>query len=116
MARILELFASEEMLMALLPPLNDEDVAARLGDGAPIQQIVGKSGTMEYALGLAGYLTARRDRRLAFAIFIFDRERRTGLEATMDRVAVEPSPQAREWIRRARALERSMLGVWAADY
>jgi D-alanyl-D-alanine carboxypeptidase len=97
-----------------LPVLGNDYFTATSGDSSPARLIVGKSGTMEYANGLAGYLPARDGRRLAFAIFILDRDRRAALDAVMDRRILEPSPQAREWISRARALDHALLQAWVA--
>jgi serine-type D-Ala-D-Ala carboxypeptidase/endopeptidase (penicillin-binding protein 4) len=115
MADLLTMFAGDRLLMDAMPRLDATDVAATSGAGSPPPLVVGKSGTMDYATGLAGYITAGDGRRLAFAIFISDRNRRAALDATMDRRILEPSPQAREWIDRARALDRALLRSWAAS-
>ena len=45
-------------------------------------RIWAKSGTMRYIKGLAGYIDAASGRRLIFALFVYDPNRRQKLEAT----------------------------------
>ena len=84
--------------------------------GQPIlgQPILGKSGTMDYASGMVGFLPTKNGRRLAFAVFIFDATRRAALDAVMDPRILEPTPAARDWTRRARALDMALLHRWQA--
>jgi hypothetical protein len=70
---------------------------------------------MDYALGFAGYMVSGDTPRFAFDIFVFDRGRRSELDASMDRRIIEPSPEAREWISRARTLEHAILQRWIAS-
>jgi len=82
-------------------------------DGAPADlgvEVVAKTGTLFFVCGLAGYMTG--DRRLAFAIFAADPERRA---------AVRPEERAqpagsKAWTARARAQEQALLRRWAALY
>jgi D-alanyl-D-alanine carboxypeptidase/D-alanyl-D-alanine-endopeptidase (penicillin-binding protein 4) len=102
--------------MAALPPREEDGGIAdpvRMADPRPI---IGKSGTMDYARGLAGFFPARDGRPLAFAIFIFDVRRRAHLDATMDRRILEPSPAAQLWTHRARALDDALLKSWMAKF
>ena len=71
---------------------------------------VAKTGTLNYVRGLAGYIGAVSGRRLAFAIFSEDLERRAK--------AADPARTAgsRGWRNRARALERKLLRGWAMAY
>jgi len=116
MAALLGLVARDGTLFDALPALDGYGVAATTGTRLAKRPILGKSGTMDYATGLAGYLPGRDGRPLAFAIFILDRERRAALDASMDPRILEPSPEARAWIARARALTRDLLMAWAAEY
>jgi D-alanyl-D-alanine carboxypeptidase/D-alanyl-D-alanine-endopeptidase (penicillin-binding protein 4) len=106
MVGLLELLANDSNIVQLLPAIPSE-TAQPTGP-----QLIGKSGTMDYALGFAGYIVHGDAPRFAFAIFVFDRKRRAELDASMDRRIVEPSPEAREWISRARTLEHAVLQRW----
>jgi D-alanyl-D-alanine carboxypeptidase/D-alanyl-D-alanine-endopeptidase (penicillin-binding protein 4) len=120
MADLLAAVDRDPVFAAALPSILDEGFAVGPGGDPPGQppaeQIVGKSGTMDYASGLVGFLPARGGRRLAFAIFVFDPARRTALDATMDPRILEPTPEARDWIRRARALDEALLRSWLARF
>jgi D-alanyl-D-alanine carboxypeptidase/D-alanyl-D-alanine-endopeptidase (penicillin-binding protein 4) len=82
-------------------------------DGAPVDlgvEVAEKNGTLFFACGLAGYMTGGR--RLAFAIFAADPERRA---------AIRPEERSRPagskaWAGRARAQEQALLRRWAALY
>ena len=64
--------------------------------------IVAKTGTMDYVRGLAGYIATPSGRRLAFAIFSNDLDRRM------------PGAQRinRRWMARARGYERALIRNW----
>jgi serine-type D-Ala-D-Ala carboxypeptidase/endopeptidase (penicillin-binding protein 4) len=67
---------------------------------------------MDFVSGLAGYLTGKSGKRLAFAIFVIDREKRAALDANLDRRILAPTPGARGWVGRARGLENALLESW----
>ena len=68
-------------------------------------QIAAKTGTMDYVRGLAGYIATPSGRRLAFAIFSNDLERRP------DEAAARSN---RTWLARAQNFERSLIRSWIA--
>lgn len=68
----------------------------------------GKTGTMHYVRGLAGYLTPVSGRPLAFVILSNDLDRRA--EAADGRA----TGASRAWLGRAREMERRLLRTWAA--
>ena len=109
MVGLLERLAGESNIVQLLPTIPSETLQPT---GL---QLIGKSGTMDYALGVAGYMMSGDTPRFAFVIFVFDRKRRAELDASMDRRILEPSPEAREWISRARRLERGILQRWVGS-
>ena len=78
----------------------------------PKAEAAAKTGTMDFASGLAGYLTGKSGKRLAFAIFVNDREKRAALDANFDRRVLAPTPGARPWAGRARGLEHALLESW----
>ncbi|MCB9958385.1 MAG: D-alanyl-D-alanine carboxypeptidase/D-alanyl-D-alanine-endopeptidase [Rhodospirillaceae bacterium] len=89
--------------------LNEERRTA----GLPPVSIRAKSGTMNYAVGLAGLLEPGDGRRLAFAIFVNDQGARAALDAAADDAAREVNGQTRAWLNQARLLERDLLTHWA---
>ena len=74
-----------------------------------------KTGTMSYARGLAGYIDTATGRRLAFAIFFNDTEKRAALDARFDPVVREIDPASRPWRDRALRLEEKLTSGWAGD-
>lgn len=70
-----------------------------------------KTGTLYFSSGLAGYLETS-DRRLAFAIYSADLERR----ARIPQPASHAPPGARPWAGRARSMQRDLLRNWVADH
>jgi serine-type D-Ala-D-Ala carboxypeptidase/endopeptidase (penicillin-binding protein 4) len=74
------------------------------GDGPAKLQVVAKTGTMSYVVGLAGYMVTPGGRRLAFAIFSNDLARRGNGPERVDK----------RWLAQARAFERALIRGWAA--
>jgi D-alanyl-D-alanine carboxypeptidase/D-alanyl-D-alanine-endopeptidase (penicillin-binding protein 4) len=119
-AAILQRMAADPALAACLPILHlkgDEahqaDVGTHPAAGQP--EISGKSGTMDYAAGLAGFITMPTGRHLAYAIFIADDQRRAALAAAFDPRILQPSQEGRAWTLRARHLEADLLRHWLAQ-
>ena len=101
----------DEDYAALLrtPPWLAEVNAQRRTDGLAPIALAAKSGTMNYARGLAGVLEPGDGRRLAFAVFINDLAARAALA---DRASAVTAG-TRAWLARARLLERDLLIHWA---
>jgi D-alanyl-D-alanine carboxypeptidase/D-alanyl-D-alanine-endopeptidase (penicillin-binding protein 4) len=119
-AEILQRMAADPALAACLPALklkegmvHQADIGASLLAGQP--RISGKSGTMDYAAGLAGLVTTPGGRRLAYAIFITDDRQRAGLAAAFDPRVLQPAKEGRAWALRARHLEADLLQHWLAQ-
>jgi D-alanyl-D-alanine carboxypeptidase/D-alanyl-D-alanine-endopeptidase (penicillin-binding protein 4) len=108
--------ASPRQIAAILMAMAREPVLAgmpnRIMGDDPKADAAAKSGTMDFACGLAGYLTGKSGKRLAFAIFVLDREKRAALDAGFDRRVLAPTPGARNWLGRAHALENTLLKSW----
>jgi D-alanyl-D-alanine carboxypeptidase/D-alanyl-D-alanine-endopeptidase (penicillin-binding protein 4) len=113
MARLLSLIAEDGTLIPEMPALTDEG-RATIADNA--RGLTGKSGTMDYARGLAGYFLAKDGRRLGFAIFVFDRARRAVLDAEMDPRIPNSTPEALDWVHRALLADQLLLGRWMKSY
>ncbi|HYG85989.1 MAG TPA: D-alanyl-D-alanine carboxypeptidase/D-alanyl-D-alanine-endopeptidase [Azospirillum sp.] len=84
-------------------------------EGDPLPGVRAKSGTMAYAMGLAGLLRTASGRRLGFVFFVGDPARREALDATLDRRVAELPAEARAWLVRARALQSDLLALWRSD-
>ena len=72
-----------------------------------------KTGTMSYGRGLAGYIDAASGRRLAFAIFFNDLEKRAALDAAFNPYTTAIDPDSRGWRGRALKLEQDLTSGWA---
>ena len=83
--------------------LRPHDVST---EGVPIDwrrlEVVAKTGTMSYVRGLAGYVATPGGRRLAFAIFSNDLERRGDGPERVDKA----------WMGRAKGFERALIRSW----
>lgn len=93
-----------------------KDVGMRDGKGQVIKghpvRVLAKTGTLNFASGLAGYVVPPGGRELAFAIFCADvarRERLTPAER-------ETPPGGAEWTRRARLLQGRLVERWVAAH
>lgn len=94
-------------LRELLPPrtILDDDAPAGV-DGVTVRA---KTGTIDFASGLAGYIFGKR--RLGFAILAADPDRRAAL-GPPPRPASPPGSVA--WTARARRQEQALLRRWAS--
>jgi D-alanyl-D-alanine carboxypeptidase/D-alanyl-D-alanine-endopeptidase (penicillin-binding protein 4) len=93
-----------------------KDHGMRDAEGKPIKghpvSVRAKTGTLNFASGLAGYISPPGGRRLAFAIFAADPARRAALtEAERE----QPEGGA-VWTRRARLLQARLIDRWAGLY
>jgi D-alanyl-D-alanine carboxypeptidase/D-alanyl-D-alanine-endopeptidase (penicillin-binding protein 4) len=116
MLALLRLIAAEPALMAVLPQRDDDGDIADVSAKSIARPITGKTGTMDYARGLAGFFPARDGRLLAFAIFVFDGKRRAALDAAMDRRVADSPPVATLWTRRAKSLDNALMKAWLKKY
>lgn len=111
MAAIVTAMAADTMLAAGLPALTaaagDDAVGAATG-----WHVTGKSGTMDFAAGLAGVITRPDGRRYGYAIFLADDRRRAELAASFDPRILHPASDGRPWTLRARRLEMALLSDW----
>ncbi len=107
--------ASLDGFIALLPPSAwKEGLDGRFAERATALRVWAKTGTMNYASGMAGILFAHSGRRLAFALFVTDFERRGRYDA--DREAPGAEDAAEAWRVRAKALEESLVTRWVLAY
>lgn len=102
MVKILSWAGAGGQLHPLLRPVN-------LGDDTRGATVVAKTGTHNFVSALAGYLDQKSGRRLAFAIFCGDPDRRNAVP-----LAQRERPHgARGYANVARRLQKDMLRDWA---
>jgi D-alanyl-D-alanine carboxypeptidase/D-alanyl-D-alanine-endopeptidase (penicillin-binding protein 4) len=108
--------ASPRQIAGILTALSRDPVLTgllnRIMTDDPKAQAAAKTGTMDFACGLAGLFTGKSGRRFAFAMFVYDRDRRAKLDADFDRRVLTPTPGAGSWLGRAHALENTLLKDW----
>jgi len=75
-----------------------------------------KTGTMNYAKGLAGYFYSRSGRRCIFALFITDFAARQDFDANPRRLEAIPQENAAAWIAKAEELEETLIRKWIDQY
>jgi D-alanyl-D-alanine carboxypeptidase/D-alanyl-D-alanine-endopeptidase (penicillin-binding protein 4) len=111
-------FAHEMEGPALFDLLKTANWEGNLNQGRsssqPRIQVRAKTGTMAYAVGLAGYIDASSGRRLAFSVFVNDIPAREALDAVLDLRDANTPPGAKAWFNRARELERALVSGWAS--
>lgn len=87
-----------------------DDMGAEIA-GHPVK-VVAKSGTLNFASGLAGHILPPGGRELVFAIFSADIAQR----ATLAEAEREDPPGGQGWTRRSRRLQWQLISRWAAAY
>jgi len=75
-------------------------------------KVVVKTGTLNFASDLAGYVTCPNGRKLVFAILTADLKKRAGI-AKEDR---ERPPGSRSWIHKSRRMQHRLLRYWVQKY
>ena len=97
--------------LGLRPILRN--IGLRDDQGKPVKghptTVVGKSGTLNFVSGLAGFIEPRSGRDLVFAIFSADAARRQAL-AMAER---EDPPGGDAWVKRAHLLLARLIRRWA---
>ena len=74
-----------------------------------------KTGSVNYADGLAGYLHARSGKKFAFAVFITDYDARREYDSDPHRRGKKSIGKAYAWTDRARKKIDSLVSSWIAD-
>lgn len=101
----------------LLPPGGGrEGYRGRFRDPETAFRIWGKTGSMRYIKGLAGYIDTNNAKRLAFAIFTNDLTRRNelGHARNMDDEATRADASA--WRNKAEDFESEMIRRWISNH
>lgn len=108
MAQLFRAARREGLLHDILRPHPMRDAQGRAVPNHPIA-VRAKTGTLNFASGLGGYVRTPAGREIAFAIFSADLARRARIgDAERERPA-----GARDWSGRARALQQGLIERWA---
>ena len=95
-------------LRAVLRNIGMRDGAGKAIKGHPTK-VVGKSGTLNFVSGLAGFIAPAGGQDLCFAIFSADAARREAVPMGQR----EGPPGGDAWIRRAHVLQARLISRWA---
>ena len=99
------------VLRPILKPIPMRDDKRRILKNHPIT-VDAKTGTLNYVSGLAGYMTAKDGRVMAFAIFAADEDARSRISK-----ANRERPQgARSWNARAKVMQQKLIDRWGLLY
>lgn len=109
MAQALALAGPGAHLAALMKPHALTDSRGR-ERGLPGASVQAKTGTLNFASNLVGYLTPEGGRPLVFVIFTEDATRRAEVAGTQ----LDLPPGVEAWTRRSKALQSRLLEIWAA--
>ena len=99
------------ILRPLLKPISVRDTKGRVVKGHPIK-VNAKTGTLNFVSGLGGFMTAADGTEMAFAILTADTQTR----ARVKRADREIPQGAREWNRRSKRLQNTLIVRWGALY
>lgn len=101
--------ARSSPLPGLMKDIGMRDADGREIKGHPVS-VIGKTGTLNFVSGLAGYIQPPRGRRMAYAIFSADVARRDSLPLGQR----EMPPGGPQWTKRARLLQARLIDRWVA--
>ena len=102
---------------SLLPASGVRDsMRGRFRDPVTALRLWAKTGTLKYAKGLTGVLFAQSGRRVAFALYVTDFERRRQYDAEPEPQAPETARRADDWVSRAEALEEDLVREWVLKF
>lgn len=110
MVKLLVRIGHDSGFAQLLKPIPMRNAKGEVLTNHPVK-IRAKTGTLNFASSLAGYMKARDGRDLAFAILSADLPRRSRIAPGQDR----PDGVA-TWRTRARRLQMALIDRWGAAY
>jgi serine-type D-Ala-D-Ala carboxypeptidase/endopeptidase (penicillin-binding protein 4) len=99
------------LLPGILRDVGMRDDAGKVIEGHVVQ-VRGKSGTLNFVSGLAGFILPPSGRKLAFAVYAADVPRR----AALGRDGMEDPAGGESWTKRARVLQGRLISRWATLY
>lgn len=104
-------------LYALLAPVRwTKELQEGRGETDTELVVRAKSGTIHFSRALAGYMLTEQGRRLGFVVFIGDPALRSAYDAVLNVDELAEVPGARDWMKRARALEQVLVTRWVTGY
>ncbi len=107
----------ERTFISMLPASGWEwSMLSRLYGPNTAFHVWGKTGTINYAIGLSGYIFTSSHRRLLFSFFITDREKRRAFERDPDRRERDVRNRAYWWNERMKDAMDRVLEHWIAVY
>jgi D-alanyl-D-alanine carboxypeptidase/D-alanyl-D-alanine-endopeptidase (penicillin-binding protein 4) len=71
-----------------------------------------KTGSLDYASGIAGYLISNKNKLYAFSLFINDNELRAKIFDEDDKISYKFRSMAKAWKKKANRLENTILRTW----
>lgn len=92
---------------SLMTRLNDPDTALH---------VWAKTGSINYALALAGYLYTRSGRPMAFAIFISDQQERARYDADPDRRCKASAKMVTAWMNNGKKVMDGIVSSWIREF
>ncbi len=90
-------------------------LARRLGRPETAFHVWAKTGTINFAQGLAGYLHTSRGRNMAFVVFVNDIETRRRYDGDPDRRNKEWSRRVAAWHNGARSVMDGLVTAWIRE-
>ncbi len=99
---------------ALRPVLKEIPLVNSKNKKAPIEgvRVVAKTGTLNFASALSGYIDCPNGRKLAFSIFTAD----MGKRGRISKAQRERPEGGRSWGKRSRRMQQKLLRRWALAY
>jgi D-alanyl-D-alanine carboxypeptidase/D-alanyl-D-alanine-endopeptidase (penicillin-binding protein 4) len=87
----------------------------RFSDPETAFHIWAKTGTINYAMALAGYLYTKSHRNMAFVVFIHDIEERRMHDAEPNRRIKESMKKVNAWLDNSKSVMDSIVTGWITE-
>ncbi len=101
----------------LLPSSGwEQSLSSRFNRSETAFHLNAKTGTINYAVSLAGYLYPNSHRRMAFVVFVHDTERRRSFDADPDKTGRASMAKVAAWNQMSRNLIDSIVERWVKQY
>ncbi len=112
--QMLQILAKSGWNGPLRPALKEIRLVNSKGRNAPIEgvTVLAKTGTLNFASALAGYIDTPNGQKLTFAIFTADMGKRSKIKKA-DR---ERPAGSATWRKRSKAMQQKLLRRWALEY
>ncbi len=113
-SQMLKILARSGWNGPLRPALKEIKLVNSKGRNAPIEgvTVLAKTGTLNFASALAGYIDTPNGQKLTFAIFTAD----MGKRAKIKKADRERPAGSATWRKRSKAMQQKLLRRWALEY